>query len=141
MDAPFRGPVRWATAAVGLLLAASAVPVGLLLAARPDGSLVGLPLALLAGSPFADFRTPGLLLALVVGGSTAAAGVLAVRGRPAAPWVAGLAGAIVLGWIAVQLALLGYVSLLQPVVGVLGVALLALGGAGVRPEGHAGLLK
>jgi len=34
---------------------------------RPDGSLMGLPAQVLVGSPFADWRLPGLLLGGLVG--------------------------------------------------------------------------
>ena len=46
----------------------TALAGGLLLAARPDGSLLRAKLSALAGSPFADWRAPGVLLAVLVGG-------------------------------------------------------------------------
>ncbi len=41
---------------------------GLLLALAPDGSLLGADPGVLAGSPFTDWRWPGVLLAALVGG-------------------------------------------------------------------------
>lgn len=61
---------------IGLELgtATAAVVGGVLLAARPDGSLLHAPVVALAGSPFPDWRLPGLLLATLVGGGFTAAG-------------------------------------------------------------------
>jgi hypothetical protein len=39
-----------------------------LLAAAPDGSLLRADLAVLAGTPFSDWRVPGVRLAGLVGG-------------------------------------------------------------------------
>jgi hypothetical protein len=74
----------------------------------------GVPREWLAGSPFADYVIPSLVLVLVVGGSLliAAAAVLA-RLRTARP-TAYAAAAILLIWIVVQVAIIGYVSWMQP---------------------------
>ena len=92
-----RTPSRWLLLAIALFLAAGAIPVGLGFAVRPDGSLVGMPRSVLAGSPFTDFLIPGLLLAVAVGGSTLTAAVSraarvgrpACRSPPAPSWSAG----------------------------------------------------
>jgi len=126
VNRPLPRSLRWPLLASALLLAVGAIPAGVAFALRPDGSLVGMPLGVLAGTPFPDFRLPGLVLALAVGGSTLAAAVLvAVQARRAAD-VAVVAGAITLGWIAIQLWLIGYVSPLQPLVAMLGLALMGL---------------
>ncbi len=127
-------PARLLLLAVALVLAVGAIPVGVAFALRPDGSLVGLPLPTLAGTPFPDFRIPGLVLAAVVGGSTLATAVLVARGSRLAPRLALVAGVLVVGWIAVQVSLLGYVSGLQPAVGLLGLAMIALARPAVRPS-------
>jgi hypothetical protein len=59
---------RHVLAAVELVTGAAALVGGLLLAAAPDGSLLRADPAVLAGSPFADYRWPGVLLATLVGG-------------------------------------------------------------------------
>jgi len=74
----------------------------------------GVPTEWLHGSPFADYFFPSLILIVAVGGTFAFAAwsVLArVRwGRVSAL----IAGGVVLGWIAAQLAIIGYVSWMQP---------------------------
>ena len=52
-----------------------AVAGGVLLVAAPDGSLLQLDAAMLGGSPFGDWRLPGILLADLVGGGFLAAGM------------------------------------------------------------------
>lgn len=47
---------------------ATAVAGGVMLVAWPDGSLLQAKLSALAGSPFVDWRAPGILLATLVGG-------------------------------------------------------------------------
>lgn len=111
-----------------VLLGLAALAGGLALIAAPDGALLRFPPTLLAGAPFADFLVPGLLLVLLAGLALSAAAVTLMNGRR--DWV--LAGATGLGfvvWMAVQLALLGYVHWTQPVVLAWGaaIALLALG--------------
>jgi peptidoglycan/LPS O-acetylase OafA/YrhL len=59
---------------VELTTGVAAVAGGVLLAAAPDGSLLRADRAVLAGTPFADWRIPGLLLAVLVGGGFLLAG-------------------------------------------------------------------
>jgi hypothetical protein len=51
-----------------LVTGATALVGGVLLAIAPEGSLLAADPAVLAGSPFADYRWPGILLATLVGG-------------------------------------------------------------------------
>lgn len=66
------------------------------------------------GSPFSDYFIPSLILFAVVGGSFLAATVLVLAGRPHDRIAAGAAGVIVLVWLAAQVAIIGYVSWMQP---------------------------
>ena len=86
----------------------------------------GVPVDWLQGSPFSSYVVPGVILLVVVGGSSAAAAVAVfARARRARP-LALAAGAILLGWIVVQVAIIGYVSWLQPAMAVAAVLILAL---------------
>ena len=53
---------------IELATGAAALAGGLLLAIRPDGSLLQARTSALANGPFSDWRVPGLLLAALVGG-------------------------------------------------------------------------
>jgi hypothetical protein len=129
---PPTGPVRWLLVAVSLFVALGALPVGVGFVVKPDGSMVGMPLSVLRGTPFVSFRIPGFFLAFAVGGSTLSAAILAGRRHPEASLAALVAGAIVVGWIGTQVLLIGLVSVLQPVIAIAGLALLALGAVSRR---------
>jgi len=86
----------------------------------------GVPIEWLEESPFRSYFIPSLILLIVVGGSfvTAAVAVFARlrRARPAAL----AAAVIVTGWLAVQVAIIGYVSWMQPTTAVAAFAILVL---------------
>lgn len=79
---------------------------GVELALAPDGSMVGLPPSLLRYSPFPDFTIPGLLLAIVVGGANAVAGLMVLARRPTANAAAVVAATALGTWLAVEVVLL-----------------------------------
>jgi len=85
-----------------------------------------IPLEWLAGSPFTSYFIPSLILVVVVGGSLLAAAIAVFARARIARLLAFGAGSILLGWIAVQVAIIGYVSWLQPAVTVAGLVVLAL---------------
>jgi hypothetical protein len=68
----------------------------------------------LEGSPFDDYFIPGLVLFVVVGGSFLAAAIAVFAKLHIARTAAFAAGGIVLGWLAVETAIVGYVSWMQP---------------------------
>jgi hypothetical protein len=65
-----RGRTRREQVLTGLELCTGATGLigGLLLVAKPDGSLLNAKPSALAGSPFSNWRVPGVLLATLVGG-------------------------------------------------------------------------
>jgi len=91
-----------------LLVGIGAVVSGAALVAVPSGALLGMRPELLESTPFRTFLIPGVLLCAVVGTSTTLAGVLALLRKRSAPISALMAGGILVGWMAIQLALIGY---------------------------------
>ena len=87
----------------------------------------GLPREWLQGSPFRDYRVPSLVLGVGVGGSSAASALTAWRGSDHAGSAAILAGSVLTGWIAAQVAMIGPRSFLQPLMGGVGIAMITLG--------------
>ncbi len=81
------------------------------IAGAPD-----VPIDWLNGTPFHDYVIPGMILGVVVGGSHVAAAVALWRRVPHAREISLGASLVLLGWIATQLAMIGYVSVLQPTV-------------------------
>jgi hypothetical protein len=97
------------------------------------GSVYGLsgaanvPHEWLEGSPFEDYTVPSVILGVAVGGSSAAAAAAAWVGHRAAGPTSVLAGVVLSGWIAAQVAIIGPRSFLQPVMGGVGITMIALG--------------
>jgi len=88
-----------------VFVALTAVIGGITLAAGVDK----FPPAWLAGTVFGSYLIPGLILAMVVGGSATAAAFATLRERDAGTLYSGVAGGILLGW------LLGERLILPPV--------------------------
>lgn len=96
-----------------------------------------IPRSWLEGSPFQSYLIPSLFLLIVVGGSMLIATALWLLGSRVAdgrwaPWASIAAGSILTGWIVVRMAMIGYVSWLQPACLVAGLAIAALGVVALR---------
>jgi len=117
---------RTAAVAVDLFEAASA-------AVGATGLLVGfmnIPVSVLQGTPFSDFTVPALLLGFVVGGSALlAAGITAFGPRPLDALASAAAGCVTVGWIAIEIAMIGLGSWAQIAYLVVGVLMIGLAGA------------
>jgi len=97
-----------------VLLGLGALAGGIALVAKPDGSVMHFDVALLAGSPFADYTVPGLILGGLFGvGSLVVAG-LGLAHRRSAPFLAFAIGCGQMIWIVVELAIIREVSVLHP---------------------------
>lgn len=86
----------------------------------------GIPREWLRGSGFSDYFVPSLVLMTVVGGSFLLAAVAVFARWRHDRWLATAAGVIVLGWLAVEVAIIGYVSWMQPATAVAGALVLGL---------------
>lgn len=80
------------------------------------GGAPDVPTAWLEGTPFGSYVVPGLILGGVVGGGQVAAAFALRRRHPRAREVSLGASLVLLAWIVTQLAIIGYVSPLQPIV-------------------------
>jgi hypothetical protein len=119
---------------VGLELAIGTLAFagGALLMADPSGRTVGFRPDTLAGTPFPDFFVPGLVLAVAVGAFAFAVASAAILGRPWAKLGHLAYGAVLFGWIVVQVLLIGWGNYLQPTVLMLGVLIAVLASAQLR---------
>jgi hypothetical protein len=105
--------MNWAaTAILTLFVGIGAVAGGLGLILEAD---LGIDPALLDGTPFDSYVVPGYILLIVVGGSNLLAGTLLLIRHEQAFSFAFLAGAILTVWIAVQVVMIGMISILQPI--------------------------
>jgi len=91
------------------------------------------PTEWLAGTPFSDYTVPSLILFVIVGGAFLVATVAVFGHARIARMSAVTAGAIVLVWIAVQVAMIGYVSWMQPATAIGGLVILLLAWALPKP--------
>ena len=87
-------------------VAVTATISGLLMISNPDGVIFNLSLSLLDGTPFKNFNVPGIMLAAVVGGINILALFFNTRRNVNGYNWALASGAVVCGWIGVQLLLI-----------------------------------
>lgn len=89
---------------IDLFVALTAIGGGIALVAGLEDNRF--PLAWLQGTPFTSYVIPGLILAVVVGGSAAVAAVLLLRSPTGGAWASLLAGLLLMGWIAGEVLIL-----------------------------------
>src|SRR5262249_21771655 len=100
--------VRRTLAALGVVTGAAGVVGGGLLPAAPGGSLLRAEPGGLGGTPFGDWRVPGVLLAGLVGGGFLVAGWWQWRDYRYARELSLLAGAGLIGFELAELAWIGF---------------------------------
>lgn len=103
-------------------VAVSATLSGLLLLASPNGAVLQLSTDLLRNTPFHNYAIPGLILFLVVGGAHLYAIMQNLMQTANRYNWSMAAGCIIIGWVVVQIMLIGathWLQLLYLVVGVL----------------------
>ncbi|MBD3276510.1 MAG: hypothetical protein GF372_14435 [Candidatus Marinimicrobia bacterium] len=93
----------------------------------PSGVSLGMSVAYLQGTPFQTFFIPGIVLFLMNGLGTLAALYFTFKNHRYASYLAMVFGAGLVLWIVIQVALIGYQSLLQPLYFILGILEIALG--------------
>lgn len=134
--------VRWLLILLLLFLSAGAFYGSIVMLLDPSGKLLHTTTAMLEGSPFGNFLFPGLILLVFNGVLPFIAAIGLIVRKPAVPlpwlpwfttqhwaWTLALAsGFILIIWIAVQIAMIGYWSgvPIQAVYGGLGVVILVL---------------
>jgi hypothetical protein len=116
---------RRALVALELVTGVTGLVGGVLLAAAPDGSLLRADPATLAGSPFSDWRVPGVLLAGLAGGGFLLAAWWQWRGHRYARELSMIAGAGLVCFEAGELVWLGFQPL-EAVFAVVGVTVVML---------------
>lgn len=98
-----------------LLIAFSSIVSGILLVVDPQGGILKLPVGLLKDTWFTNYLIPGIVLAAVVGGAHLLAVVYNLQKNGRRYNWAMAAGTLLVGWITVQVILIGLVHMLQPV--------------------------
>lgn len=120
-------PLTILTFIVLLFTGIGALAGGIPLILDPSGETMGFSLKLLHGSPFANYLIPGILLFVVIGIGTLAAAFVLWR-KPEISWITTMtAGTALIIWILVQVSIIGYASILQPIFFIIGVLEFVLG--------------
>ena len=115
--------IRIAVVGVDLFEAVSAIvgAVGLVV------GFMNIPLSVLSGTPFTDFTVPALLLGVVVGGSALLAAVVTAFGpRRFGALASAMAGCITVGYLAIEIAMIGLGSWAQVVWLLVGMLMIGL---------------
>lgn len=86
----------------------------------------GIPIEWLKGSPFQNYFIPSLILFFCIGGSALFAAILIFRQQRLARIAALSCGVIILLWLTVQVAVIGYVSWMQPTTAIAALLILFL---------------
>jgi hypothetical protein len=95
------------------LVGLSAITGGTMLLLTPDGSSIDLSSSFLQGTPFGNYAIPGMVLLMVIGGSHTMAMYALWRNKPGAFTLSFIAGILLLGWMAIQILLIGPLYWLQ----------------------------
>jgi hypothetical protein len=95
--------VRIALFVLEVLAVLNTVAGGLALLA----GIIRFPPEMLQGTPFSDYTLPGLILAIVVGGSSLVAAATVFLQREVAVLISAAAGLVLAGWIVGEVILLG----------------------------------
>lgn len=135
-----RSLILWVLVLLLVLIGVGGLIGGPMLFLSPNGELMRMPVEILEGTPFNDYLAPGIVLFLFIGVFPLLVSYGLLR-RPVWScadkinickgyhwsWTASWAsGVILLIWISVETALLGYISFLQPLVFVWGITIIAL---------------
>lgn len=94
---------------IGIVSTAS----GFLMVSDPQGGLLGINTELLEGTPFKDYKWPGILLALIVGGLSITAIYASMTGSARRYNWSMASGFAVIGWLIVQLVLINAIHWLH----------------------------
>lgn len=92
----------------------SALAGGVGLMSDPSGGNVAMETEWLEGTPFSTFLIPGIILFVVNGIGNVTGFFLTLRKHFYAAEIGLVFGAVMMGWIIVQVILIGYMSFLQP---------------------------
>jgi hypothetical protein len=134
-------PSRWSAwaFALELVLGIGALGGGMALMFGPDGEIIPLPVAALAGSPFTSYFFPGLILFVMLGIAPIVGAILTRARSRLAPWLAFAIGGALVVWILVEISIVGYSNQppLQIMYLVLGVVIASVAVAWIRERSRA----
>jgi hypothetical protein len=126
--------IRSIQIALHAFLGVSAVGAGLAFVLVPSGAALGMSVSSLANSPFRDYLIPGLFLAAVIGGANLLSAVVLWRRHTLAPRMSLATGLLLVVWVAIQTAIIGFQDWSQGIWWVTFTLVALLGGLLTRRE-------
>ena len=91
-----------------LVVGLSAIGAGQVLARDPSGQPLTFKTEWLNGSPFEDYRIPGLFLLFVIAPSNLLSGLAQLKKHSAAPLLSTSTGFLLLVWLLIQTVIIGF---------------------------------
>jgi hypothetical protein len=98
-----------------------------------------MPLEWLAGSPFKNYFVPSLFLFFGIGGSCLLAAIAVFKKHRLAGIFSLFCGLLIISWLVVQVAIIGYVSWMQPTTAIFALLIILL--TGIHSKGMSDLKK
>lgn len=99
--------LRWSLIALHAFLGVSAIAAGQAFVRDPSGGALGMTKEWLEGSPFPDFRIPGLFLAVVIGSANLVSAGALLKQHPIASTLSLATGVLLVAWVAIQTLIVG----------------------------------
>lgn len=93
----------------------------------PSGGALKMPVSFLEHSPFANYLVPGIILFGIIGIGSTVVAVLTVKKIKYYELYIALKGVILMGWILIQMIMIGNTSILQPILFIYGLVITVLG--------------
>jgi hypothetical protein len=124
-DQTRRPALLWVLVGLLVLQGLGGIGGGAALAAKPDGSILKMPLSYLGGSPFADYRIPGVILLCVLGIFPLVVAFGLLRRRHWAWFGAFTVGCGLMIFELVEIGVIGY-NVQQPIWGTVGLSIAML---------------
>lgn len=134
MPRKFNLKLKKFTLLVLLLNGFSAVYGGLSLILDPTGSSLGMSTELLQVGPFKDFLIPGLFLFNVIGQFSLLIAIMLIFNARYSAHLVTLEGSILLGWLLIQIIMIQTFSMMQLIMGIIGMLLVVLGLLLIKPS-------
>ena len=124
--------------ALHLILGAAAVAAGQAFVRDPSGGALGMSIDYLEGSPFRSYTIPGLFLAVIIGGTNFVSAVALRRKWTNAPAMSLVTGLLLVAWVSIQTAIIGFRHWSQAIWWVTFTVVAALGGILTRRAARSG---
>jgi hypothetical protein len=128
--------IRFFSILLLLINGIAAIAAGHSFIADPSGAGIGMTTDYLVHSPFSDFFIPGIILYIMNGILSIVVAIMVLIESRYYPFLIVLQGAVLSGWIIIQLAMLRFFHPLHLIMGIIGMLLIFMGCILSRSQGN-----